>query len=48
VLKRGVCSSFIEHSFQSSSTRFYEIGVKSTHSLFLGRWRYNNTWVVRV
>lgn len=46
MLKDWMCGSLIQHTLQSSTSRFDEVGVEATHGLLLWRWRDNNTGVV--
>ena len=48
MLQNRMTSNLVKHSFQSSSPRFYEVGIEPANCLLL-RWRRNNhSWVAAV
>lgn len=48
MLKNRMAGNLVKHSFQSSSPRFYKVGIEPANCLLLGRGRNNHSRVAAV
>lgn len=48
MLKNGMRRNLVDHALQSSSSRFYKVGIETANGLFLWWWGNDDTGVVVV